>query len=117
MKSEPDAYDFARLRTEGRTEWSGVRNYQARNFMRAMHIDDLGFFYHSSTATPGIAGICRVVREAYPDFTAQDPRSAYYDPKASPDNPIWMMTDVAYERDLPRFIPLSELREMPALRA
>ena len=116
LKSEPDAYDFARLRREGRTEWSGVRNYQARNFMRMMRMDDLGFFYHSSTAVPGIAGVCRVVREAYPDFTAQDPSSEYYDPRAGEENPIWMMIDAAYEADLPRFVPLAELREMPPLR-
>jgi predicted RNA-binding protein with PUA-like domain len=115
LKSEPEAYDFPRLRREGRTEWSGVRNYQARNFLRTMRMGDLGFFYHSGTSMPGIAGICRVVREAYPDFTAQDPSSEYYDPRACQENPIWMMTDVAYEADLPRFIPLAELREIPGL--
>ena len=116
FKSEPHVYGFERLRREGRTEWSGVRNYQARNFMRSMCAGDMGFFYHSSTTVPGIAGICTVTREAYPDFTAQNPKSEYYDPKATQENPIWMMVDVAYERDLPRFIPLTELREMPLLR-
>jgi predicted RNA-binding protein with PUA-like domain len=84
--------------------------------MQAMRVGDLGFFYHSSTAVPGIAGICKVAREAYPDFTAQDPGSEYYDPKASREKPIWMMADVVHERDLPRFIPLAELREMPQLQ-
>src|SRR5664279_5292767 len=69
FKSEPDVYGIDRLEREGRTEWSGVRNFQARNFMRQMAVGDLGFFYHSSTKPPGIAGICKVIRAAYPDFT------------------------------------------------
>ena len=115
LKSEPHVYGFERLRRERRTEWNGVRNYQARNFMMEMRVGDLGFFYHSSTAVPGIAGICRVVREAYPDFTARDEESEYYDPKATRQKPIWMMVDVAYELDLPRAIPLAELRAIPDL--
>ncbi len=110
-KSEPDTYGFDRLEREGRTEWSGVRNFQARNFMKAMRLGDLGFFYHSSTKEPGIAGIGRVVREAYPDFTALDPKSDYYDAKASPEKPIWEMVDVAFERRLPRYVTLAELRQ------
>jgi predicted RNA-binding protein with PUA-like domain len=115
FKSEPLTYGFDRLRNERRTEWSGVRNYQARNHMLAMKADDLGFFYHSSTKEPGIAGIVRVVREAYPDFTARDKRSEYYDPKATDANPIWQMVDVAYEGELPRFVSLAELRRSVAL--
>lgn len=110
FKSEPDAFGFDRLEREGRTEWSGVRNFQARNNMKAMRLGDLGFFYHSSTKEPGIVGIVRVVREAYPDFTARDPKSDYYDPKATADKPIWEMVDVAFERALPRFVSLAELR-------
>lgn len=115
FKSEPQTYGFDRLRSERRTEWSGVRNYQARNLMLAMKADDLGFFYHSSTKEPGIAGIVRVVREAYPDFTARDTSSEYYDPKATAAKPIWHMVDVAYEGELPRFISLAELRRSVAL--
>jgi predicted RNA-binding protein with PUA-like domain len=115
FKSEPLTYGFDRLRNERRTAWSGVRNYQARNHMLAMKADDLGFFYHSSTKEPGIAGIVRVVREAYPDFTARDKRSEYYDPKATDANPIWQMVDVAYEGELPRFVSLAELRRSVAL--
>ncbi len=115
FKSEPDTYGFDRLCSEGRTEWSGVRNYQARNFMLAMKTGDLGFFYHSSTKEPGIAGIVKVVREAYPDFTARDPASPYYDRKSTAANPIWQMVDVAYEADLPRFVTLAELRRCTAL--
>ena len=110
FKSEPESYGFDRLMREGRTEWSGVRNFQARNLMKAMHAGDLGFFYHRSTKNPGIAGVVRVVREAYPDFTARDPQSPYYYPKATEKNPIWEMVDVAFEAALPRFVSLAELR-------
>jgi predicted RNA-binding protein with PUA-like domain len=110
LKSEPETFGFDRLEREGRTEWSGVRNFAARNYMKAMRLDDLAFFYHSSTKIPGIAGIARIVREAYPDFTARDRKSPYYDPKATEPNPIWEMVDVAYERPLPRFVTLAELR-------
>lgn len=110
LKTEPETFGFDRLEREGRTEWSGVRSFAARNYMKAMRLDDLAFFYHSSTKVPGIAGIARVVREAYPDFTARDKTSPYYDPKATVARPIWEMVDVAYERSLPRFVTLAELR-------
>ena len=115
LKSEPETFGFDRLEREGRTEWSGVRNFTARNNMKAMKLGDLAFFYHSSTKIPGIAGIARVVREAYPDFTARDRTSPYFDPKASEAKPIWEMVDVAYERPLPRFVALAELRANAAL--
>ncbi len=110
FKSEPDAYGFDLLEREGKTPWSGVRNYQARNLMKEMNVGDLGFFYHSSTKIPGIVGIVRVIRAAYPDFTARDPKSDYFDPKATDEKPIWEMVDVAFERALPRFVSLAELR-------
>ncbi len=115
FKSEPDSYGFDRLEREGHTEWSGVRSFQARNNMRSMQLGDLGFFYHSSTKETGIAGICRVVRLAYPDFTARDPKSPYFDRRSTADKPIWEMVDVAYERPLPRFVTLRELRANAAL--
>jgi predicted RNA-binding protein with PUA-like domain len=117
FKSEPDTFGFDRLEREGRTEWSGVRNFQARNFMKAMKKNDLGFFYHSSTKVPGIAGVVRVVREAYPDFTARERGGDYFDPRATEENPIWEMVDVAFERRLPRYVTLAELRTEPALAA
>jgi predicted RNA-binding protein with PUA-like domain len=110
FKSEPESYSIERLAREGRTEWSGVRNYQARNFMKAMKIGDLGFFYHSNVKPTGIVGICRVVREAYPDFTAIDLKSEYYDPRASIEKPIWEMVDVSFERQFNNTITLETLK-------
>ena len=115
FKTEPETFGWDRLKREGRTEWSGVRNFQARNNMMAMKLGDLGFFYHSSTKEPGIAGIVKVGREAYPDFTAFERGGPYYDPRSSKDKPIWQMVDVAYERDIPRFVSLAELRKNVAL--
>ena len=115
FKTEPETYSWERLRREGRTEWSGVRSFQARNNMIEMRVGDLGFFYHSSTKVPGIAGIVRVVKEAYPDFTARQRGGDYFDPRASDKNPIWQMVDVAYEREMPRFVSLAELRAAPEL--
>jgi predicted RNA-binding protein with PUA-like domain len=115
FKTEPDAYSWERLQRERKTEWSGVRSFQARNNMMEMKVGDFGFFYHSSTKVPGIAGIVRVVREAYPDFTARQRGGEYYDPRATDKNPIWQMVDVAYEREMPRFVSLAELRATPEL--
>lgn len=115
FKSEPDSYGIDRLEREGRTEWSGVRNFQARNHMVAMRSGDLGFFYHSSTKIPGCVGVVRVVREAYPDFTQFDPKSDYFDPTSHPDRPKWKMVDVEFVRRLPRLVSLEEMRAMPQL--
>ena len=111
MKSEPDAFSIDNLAsTPKQTDhWEGVRNYQARNFMRAMKRGDLAFFYHSNCAEPGIVGIVKIVRDAYPDFTA-------FDPKSSASNPRWYMVDVRLVRRLKRLIPLSELKRHRALR-
>lgn len=116
MKSEPDDFSFDELEQVGREPWTGVRNYQARNFMRdAMRIGDGVLFYHSSCAVPGIAGLARVASEAYPDPTQFDPESPYFDPKSDPDAPRWQLVDVEFDRHLARLIPLAELREDPAL--
>jgi predicted RNA-binding protein with PUA-like domain len=97
------------------THWEGVRNYQARNFLRAMKKGDRTLFYHSNAEPPGVAGIVEIVREAYPDPTAWDPRSDYHDPKASPGNPVWSMVDVKLVTIFSREIPLDELRGLKAL--
>jgi predicted RNA-binding protein with PUA-like domain len=115
FKSEPDVYGIDRLEREGRTEWSGVRNYQARNTMQSMGLGDLGFFYHSSTTPPGIAGICTVIRTAYPDFTQFDRESEYYDPAATPEAPRWQMVDVGFVRRFDRLLTLDELKAMSEL--
>ena len=112
MKSEPTDFsidDLARVRTE---PWTGVCNYQARNFMRdGMKVGDGVLFYHSNAKVPGIVGIARVASTAYPDETQFDPRSDYYDPKATREQPRWFLVDVAFERKLARTIPLDEIKQ------
>lgn len=115
MKSEPHGYSFEQLRNDRTTPWSGVRNYQARNNMMEMQEGDLGLFYHSSIAEPAAVGICRVVKAAYPDFTAFERGGDYYDPKSTPAKPIWMMVDVEYVEPLQHPVTLSRMRNEPRL--
>ncbi len=115
FKSEPQSYSIDDLQRDGTTPWSGVRNYQARNFMQAMSVGDEAFFYHSSCAVPGIVGVCLVVRTAYPDATAFDSRSEYYDPKSSPETPRWFNVDVKFLRAFSDVVPLTRLREIATL--
>ncbi len=118
MKSEPDVFSFEDLKNEpDRTaHWDGVRNYQARNFMRdEMKAGDLVLFYHSNCDEPGVVGIAEVVREAYPDHTAWDPNSRYYDPKSTPENPRWFMVDVRWKQPFKRTVTLREMRQIPEL--
>lgn len=118
MKSEPDTFsiDHLRQRPKQTEHWDGVRNYQARNMLRdEMKKGDQAFFYHSSCEEPGIVGIVDIVREAYPDFTAFDPESPYYDPKSTPETPRWYMVDVRFRRKLDRNISLAELKQQDAL--
>ena len=117
MKSEPGVFGIDDLAQapEKTAAWWGVRNYQARNFMRdQMHVGDQVFFYHSSCAEPGIAGLARVSKRAYPDETQFDRKSEYFDPKASRDNPRWFNVDVTLVRKT-RVIGLPELRSHPQL--
>ena len=117
MKSEPDdvSIDDLAARPDQIVPWYGVRNYQARNFMRdAMTVGDGVLFYHSGCAEPGIAGIARVASTAYPDATQFDPASRYFDPKATPEQPRWVHVDVAFVRKT-RLVGLPELRAHPAL--
>ncbi len=117
MKSEPHVYSIQDLERDGSAPWTGVRNYEARNTMRdEMRKGDLVLFYHSSTTPPGVAGIARVSREAYPDFTALDESHSYFDPKSNPEAPRWYMVDVEFVERFPRVVPLSELREVPELQ-
>ncbi len=118
MKSEPEEFsiDDLRARPKKTEPWDGVRNYQARNMMRdEMKKGDLVFFYHSACAEPGIVGIMKVAREGYPDPTAFDKRSKYFDAKSDPENPRWILVDVKFHRDLKRVVPLSEMKEMSQL--
>jgi predicted RNA-binding protein with PUA-like domain len=115
FKSEPDAFSIQDLERDGRTEWSGVRNYQARNLMREMRVGDLGFFYHSNATPPGVVGICEVVAEAHPDSTQFDPKSEYYDRTSKRAEPKWWCVDVGFVRAFPRMVSLEELRGIPDL--
>ncbi|MFA7292832.1 MAG: EVE domain-containing protein [Rhodocyclaceae bacterium] len=115
MKSEPAEVSIDDLAARKVVPWFGVRNYQARNFMRdAMQVGDLAFFYHSSCAAPGIAGICEVCAPAHPDDTQFDPASPYFDPKSTPDKPRWLCVDVKFVQKT-RLVSLTELRRQPAL--
>lgn len=116
MKSEPDTFSIDDLKRKKREAWDGVRNYQARNFMRdGMRVGDGVFFYHSNCAEPGIAGIAEVVSDAYPDPSQFDPKSQYFDAGSSRDNPRWMLVDVKFVRKLTRVITLKELQAQPNL--
>ncbi|HEX4015031.1 MAG TPA: EVE domain-containing protein [Candidatus Cybelea sp.] len=117
FKTEPEAYSFERLAVEGTTPWTGVRNFQARNNMMEMKLGDLGLFYHSSIAQPAAVGICRVVKEAYPDFTQFDRDGEYFDGRAKLDKPLWFMVDVAYEKPLAHAVTLARMRSEPRLVA
>jgi len=116
MKSEPDTFSIDDLKRKKHEAWDGVRNYQARNFMRdEMRVGDGVFFYHSNCAEPGIAGIAEVASDAYPDPTQFDPKSKYFDPASSRDNPRWMLVDVKYVKKLKRVVTLDELKQHPKL--
>ena len=113
MKSEPSVYSIDDLKAQKRKtdHWDGVRNYQARNMMRdQMKVGDQAFFYHSNCKVPGIVGLMEIVRAGYPDHTAFDAASKYFDAKSDPDNPRWFMVDVKYMRHTKRLISLSELK-------
>ncbi|MDP3543439.1 MAG: EVE domain-containing protein [Elusimicrobiota bacterium] len=115
MKSEPDVFgidDLAKKKTEG---WNGVRNYEARNFMKSMKTGDKVLFYHSNAKPSGVAGIAVVSRLAYPDPTQFDPKSDYFEPRATPESPVWFQVDLRFVSKLTRVVPLDELRGTPAL--
>lgn len=116
FKSEPDVFSIEDLRQRGaRGEpWDGVRNYQARNFMRdAMHVGDPILFYHSNCKIPGVVGLAEVISEAFPDTTAFDPESNHFDPKSSPDHPRWVCVQVRFVKAFPSTVSLASLRADP----
>jgi len=118
IKSEPNAFSIEDLAKspDRTTHWDGVRNYQARNYMRAMNVGDQVLFYHSNAEPPAVAGLAEVVRKAYPDHTAFDRKDKHYDPKSTPERPIWDMVDVRFMRAFRRPVPLDQLRTIPGLK-
>ena len=115
MRSEPDVYSIEDLRSDKVTNWEGVRNYKARNLMREMDVGDLALFYHSNAKPPGVAGIARIVKEAYPDHFSWNPASRYFDPKSTPDDPRWFMVDVEFVERFPVLVSLHKLKETEGL--
>jgi len=118
MKSEPDSFSIDHLRScPKQTEhWDGVRNYQARNFLRAMNKGDLAFFYHSSCEVPGVYGIIEIARTAYPDPTAWDPENHHYDPRSTPERPLWDMVDVRFKREFKQPVTLTAIKMQATLK-
>lgn len=118
MKSEPSCFSIDDLRHSPKQTscWDGVRNYQARNFMRdSMRIHDKVFFYHSNCKLPGIVGVAEVVSDAYPDYTAFDPNSEHPDPKSTLEKPIWYMVDIRFSLKFDKIIPLESMKKTPGL--
>lgn len=116
MKSEPGVYSIEDLKKDGNTHWEGVRNYQARNLMRdEMKVGDAVLFYHSNATPTGVAGLARVSREAYPDFTCWDSQSRYFDPKSTESEPRWVMVDIEFVEAFDRIVTLEEIRTEIAL--
>lgn len=118
VKSEADVYSIDDLRRDGSTSWDGVRNYQARNFMRdQMKLGDLVLFYHSNSEPTGVAGIAKVCKLAHADVTAFDKKSEYHDPKATKDEPIWCAVDVAFVEKFPNVVTLEQLKSETRLKS
>lgn len=111
MKSEPDVYGIEHLASEGSTLWDGIRNYQARNYMRSMQVGDQAFFYHSNAKPPGIIGLMEVIATGLTDPSQFDPASAYYDPASKPEAPRWDCVRLAYRRTFDQLLSLEALRE------
>lgn len=119
LKTEPESFSIDDLAKQPNqtTYWSGVRNYQARNFLRDdMEVGDRVLFYHSNAKPPAIVGTAKIVRAGYPDFTALDRKDHHYDPQATTDNPRWFMVDIQFEKKFPRVLGLDELKTIAALK-
>ncbi len=116
FKSEPTVYSIDDLKKDKKTYWDGVRNYQARNFIRdEMKKGDLVLFYHSNAEPNAVVGVCEIVKEAYPDFTAFDPEDKHFDPKSKKENPTWFMVDVKFKKKLKHPVTLKEIKANPKL--
>lgn len=116
MKSEPDVFSIDDLKKKKHSGWDGVRNYQARNYMRdEMSIGDMVLFYHSSCEIPGIAGLAKVSKKSHPDPSQWDNKSEYYDPKATKENPRWFMVEVEFVKKFDRVITLAEIKSTKGL--
>ncbi len=115
MKSEPSVFSIRDLEAKKTAPWDGVRNFMARNFMRAMKQGDAVVFWHSSEDPAGPAGVAEVAREAYPDHTSWDPESEYYDPRSTPEKPRWDMVDVSFVEVFPGVVPIERLRRTKSL--
>jgi predicted RNA-binding protein with PUA-like domain len=117
MKTEPSTYSIDDLQRDKKTYWEGVRNYQARNFLRdQVQKGDGVLFYHSNANPPGIVGFARVSKGAYPDFTAWDPKNKYFDPKSKKENPTWYMVDLEFVDKLAQILSLDEIKKIPHLK-
>lgn len=117
IKSEPDVYSIDDLEKDKKTYWDGVRNYQARNFLRdEIKIGDKVIFYHSNSEPPSAVGICEVVKEGYPDFTAFDPENPHYDPKSKKEAPTWFMVDIKLVKKFSHPVSIDEMRKNKKLQ-
>ena len=115
MKSEPDVFSIDDLKRKKREAWDGVRNYQARNYLRSMAVGDEVLFYHSSCAVPGAVGIARIRKAAFPDPTQFDPASDYFDAGSKPEDPRWSAVEVEFQRKFKQPLPLEMLKTLPEL--
>jgi predicted RNA-binding protein with PUA-like domain len=117
MKSEPDVFSIQDLKTCGATGWDGIRNYQARNYLKNdVKVGDGVLFYNSSTHPSGISGLAEVTRDGYPDDTAFDPNDVHFDPKSDPAKPVWYRVDLKFVKAFPSVIPIQTLRKTPGLQ-
>lgn len=118
LKSEPETFSLDHLiqAKNQTTMWEGVRNYQARNFLKMMRCGDLAFFYHSNCKEPGIVGTCEIIRESYPDPSAFDPKSSYFDSKSKPEQPRWFVVDVKFKQKFSTVLTLAQLKQTPGLQ-
>lgn len=116
MKSEPAVYSIDHLASDKTTHWDGVRNFQARNFLRdSMQVGDQIIFYHSNAHPPAAVGVAYVSKAGYPDFTAWDPQDPHFDPKSNADNPTWYMVDISFAKKFTHALSLDDMKQIPEL--